>query len=209
MPRVRVIVYSASACQHAQPPPPSTPRALPRDRGEAAHGPLLPGHASRQAVKKMLLPELSERASARSLLDSPLFAGRKPAAPKQTLGLGRAAGDATLAQQIPQQPQQKQPQQIPLQQQPQQQQPQQAYAPQHQNPPAQRPQGREREAPVAAPPGGKEVEDLCGEADKYQQIRDYERAERCFRKALAINPKHCRSLCNYAYMLHVGATPRP
>lgn len=35
-------------------------------------------------------------------------------------------------------------------------------------------------------------------------MRDYERAERCFRKALAINPKHSRSLCNYAYMLHVG-----
>lgn len=45
---------------------------------------------------------------------------------------------------------------------------------------------------------------LCSEADKYQQSRDYERAERCFRKALAMNPGHTRSLCNYAYMLHVG-----
>ena len=27
---------------------------------------------------------------------------------------------------------------------------------------------------------------------------------RCFRKALAMHPKHTRSLCNYAYMLHVG-----
>jgi Tfp pilus assembly protein PilF len=58
-----------------------------------------------------------------------------------------------------------------------------------------------REVPSA---GEKEVEELCVEADKFQQQRDYERAERCFRKALAINPKHSRSLCNYAYMLHVG-----
>ena len=27
---------------------------------------------------------------------------------------------------------------------------------------------------------------------------------RCFRKALAMHPQHPRSLCNYAYMLHVG-----
>jgi len=49
-----------------------------------------------------------------------------------------------------------------------------------------------------------ELDQLCVEADRFQMSRDYERAERCFRKALAINPKHSRSLCNYAYMLHVG-----
>mmetsp|Transcript_38908 Transcript_38908/g.97425 ORF Transcript_38908/g.97425 Transcript_38908/m.97425 type:complete len:468 (+) Transcript_38908:290-1693(+) len=156
-----------------------------------------------QAVKKMLAPELAERASARSLLELPMFGRKKQPAPQQTLGLGRAAGDATLAQQIiPNHHQQPPP--PPQQHQPVQQQPQQAYAPQHQTPPAQPPPPREREAPAAPPQGAREVEDLCSEADKYQQMRDYERAERCFRKALAVNPKHCRSLCNYAYMLHVG-----
>eukprot|EP00802_Teleaulax_amphioxeia_P004715 Tamp_04719.p1 GENE.Tamp_04719~~Tamp_04719.p1 ORF type:complete len:449 (-),score=97.82 Tamp_04719:1406-2752(-) len=156
-------------------------------------------------TKRMLEPEIEDRISAREILESSMFRKERPrAAPEidaamqmQTLGLTRAAADTVLP-----------PQRAPAQQQ------------QQQPPPRQMPDRREMHSAGRSRGGGEdaghgvarqpdaaaveEVEALCSEADKLQQARDYDRAERCFRKALAIHPKHTRSLCNYAYMLHVG-----
>jgi tetratricopeptide (TPR) repeat protein len=153
-------------------------------------------------TKKMLHPEIDDRCSAKDILESSMFRKEKPrAAPEidqaalqmQTLGLTRAAADTAMPP-----PQQPEPRRIP------------DRRDVHS---AGRGRGQMGSGGgmggegVARRPDGaalEEVEALCSEADKLQQARDYDRAERCFRKALAMHPKHTRSLCNYAYMLHVG-----
>jgi len=165
-------------------------------------------------TKKMLAPEASDRATVKDVLDSSVFRRRggeddkaaAAAAAMQTLALTRAQAETS---EQPAQPRAG------------------GYndeyqrgggggsdrnndysqAPRGGQAPGsgRRPQSAREEAPIRADPASDaQVDALCSEADKYQQARDYERAERCFRKALAMNPGHTRSLCNYAYMLHVG-----
>mmetsp|Transcript_47757 Transcript_47757/g.97617 ORF Transcript_47757/g.97617 Transcript_47757/m.97617 type:complete len:482 (+) Transcript_47757:235-1680(+) len=171
-----------------------------------------------QCCKRMMAPETADRCSARDVLDSPLFRPRHrdqpdPSAAMQTLALTRAQGETSLGSQPPprrggggeqQQQQQQRESKEREREQLEREQREREQRREHQAPAQRDPQRGQSAGRKLDPRAEAEVDALCGEADRFQQTRDYERAELCFRKALAMDPRHTRSLCNYAYMLHVG-----
>uniref|UniRef100_A0A7S0EUZ3 non-specific serine/threonine protein kinase n=1 Tax=Hanusia phi TaxID=3032 RepID=A0A7S0EUZ3_9CRYP len=164
-----------------------------------------------QLVKKMLQPEIADRCTARDILESSMFRHQKEREQKvesmtaglQTLGLTRAAGDTYVAPREEKQNQildRQAKRDVPAMEG-------NENVGNDDKPAANRGNQSKANNDLGYKPDAltdQELDRLCVEADRYQQARDYERAERCFRKALAINPRHTRSLCNYAYMLHVG-----